>query len=198
MLSRPHDNYSDDDIRDVIVPAYFDQCAPVDIDAVLTIAQMIHETGNLTSFWSARGDEEEENKRRNSAGIGVTGAKRVVQPVNTANWAYNPQSKRWEAGCGFASWKDHSVPAHIGRLAAYAIPIGQETPQQQALINQALAVRPLPKACRGSAPTLKQLGRAHNPQSDKGCGWAGKDTGEGVAYGSKIAAIANAITRMPL
>lgn len=44
----------------------------------------------------------------------------------------------------------------------------------------------LPDALRGSAPTLRQLGRAHNPT---GQGWASP----GTDYGAKIAAIARRI-----
>jgi len=57
---------------------------------------------------------------------------------------------------------------------------------QQELIARALAYRPLPDQLRGSAPTLKQLGKAHNPA---GGGWASP----GTDYGAKVAAIARQI-----
>lgn len=166
ILSRPHTNYTDDDVRNTIVPAYYATCRGVGVDPVLAIAQMIHETGNLTSAKSRR-------PWRNPAGIGAT----------------NDGAQ----GVGFASWKDDAVPAQIGRLLAYALPAGTGTPQQLALIEKALTYRGLPAACRGSAPILRFLGSGPNPV--RGCGWAGKDDSEGMVYGAKIAEIANAIAR---
>jgi hypothetical protein len=63
----------------------------------------------------------------------------------------------------------------VGRLAAYAIPIGQGTNSQKALIAEALAVRPLPSAKHGSAQRLKGLAR----------NWA-----EDPRYAGKIAKVA--------
>jgi hypothetical protein len=183
MLSRPHDNYTDDDIIGIIVPAYFEVCVPVEIDPVVAIAQMLHETGNLTSFWSAR-------PQRNPAGIGVNGRKQLEQPADLTNWAFNTQRQQWEAGMSFASWKDDAVYAHVGRLAAYALGHGQGTPMQQALVAKAMGYRPLPDPLRGSAPTLKPLGKVHNPT---GQGWASP----GNDYGQRIAAIAGLIIRLP-
>lgn len=176
ILARPHGEYTVHDIEAVIVPTYWRLCAEVGIDPTLAVAQMIHETGNLTSFWAAR-------PQRNPAGIGVTGQRQATRPLNTDGWAFNTQRQQWEAGVSFATWEHDAIPAHVGRLLAYALPIGAENPVQRAAIERALRYRALPSRMRGSAPTLKQLGKAHNPM---GQGWASP----GVDYGAKIAAIA--------
>jgi hypothetical protein len=179
MASRPHGEYTDHDIANVIVPAYFAVCTRVGIDPVLAIAQMIHETDNLNSFWAAR-------PQRNPAGIGVNGQRQAERPANTTNWAFNTQRQVWETGLSFKTWQDDSIVAHVGRLAAYALAAGGDSPEQHELIGRALAYRPLPANMRGSAPTLKQLGKAHNPT---GQGWASP----GTDYGAKLAAIAQRI-----
>lgn len=189
ILARAHGEYTTHDIAGVIVPAYWAVCERAGIDPVLAVAQMIHETGNLTSFWSHR-------PRRNPAGIGVTG-RRVDQETYQKNperyppelWAYNRQRMMWEAGVSFPTWKDDAIPAHIGRLLLYALPAGAGTPAQQALIADALAWRPFPADFRGTAPTLKPLGKVHNPKGSRGAGWAHP----GDNYGAAIARIANAI-----
>jgi hypothetical protein len=179
MMSRPHGEYTEADIRDSIIPAYFAVCTSVGVDPVIAIAQMIHETDNLSSFWAAR-------PQRNPAGIGVNGRFQADRPADANGWALNTQRQRWEMGLSFASWKDQSVIAHVGRLLAYALPAGGGDPQQQALIARALGFRPLPDKLRGSAPTLKPLGKAHNPAGD---GWASP----GDRYGVSIADLAQRI-----
>ncbi|MCS6840419.1 MAG: glucosaminidase domain-containing protein [Roseiflexus sp.] len=179
ILARPHGEYTVHDIESIIVPTYWQLCVEVGIDPTLAVAQMIHETGNLTSFWAAR-------PQRNPAGIGVTGQRRTTPPPNKEGWAFNPQRQQWEAGVSFATWEHDAIPAHVGRLLAYALPIGAENPVQRAAIERALRYRALSPRMRGSAPILKQLGKAHNPT---GQGWASP----GVDYGAKIAAIATRI-----
>ena len=147
ILARPHGAYTDHDIANVIIPAYIAQCAAVGLDAAIVLAQLIHETGNLTSWWSQR-------PRRNPAGIGVTGAVWATQP-RTGAWV--KRGPLWVEGCSFATWEHDAIPAHIGRLLAYALPAGQGTPAQQQLIAQALAIRPLPAAFRGAATRLQGL-----------------------------------------
>ncbi len=179
ILARPSGEYTEKDIRAVIVPAYYWACGAVGIDPVLAIAQMIHETGNLASFWAAR-------PRRNPAGIGVTGQTSATELANPTNWIFDPSSNLWRFGVSFASWEQDSIPAHLGRLLAYALPHGSENPTQSATISRGLSYRPFPSNMHGSAPILKQLGKAHNPT---GQGWASP----GTNYGAKIAAIANRI-----
>ena len=65
LLGRPHGEYSDDQVRR-IAGHYVDICADAKLDPLVAVAQMVLETGNLTSFWS-------QTPRRNPAGIGVTG-----------------------------------------------------------------------------------------------------------------------------
>ncbi|MEN9937652.1 MAG: hypothetical protein RLZZ387_4231 [Chloroflexota bacterium] len=179
ILRRPHGEYTEDDIRTVIVPAYFSQCEAVGIQPVLAIAQMIHETGNLTSFWAAR-------PQRNPAGIGVNGQKQPTEPADKTNWAFNTQRGQWEYGVSFASWQNDAIPAHIGRLLAYFLPKGAESDVQRTAIERGLRYRALQDKMRGSARTLRQIGRAHNPT---GQGWASP----GTDYGARIAATASRI-----
>jgi hypothetical protein len=128
LLGRDHHDYTDRQVRK-IGNLYVDVATSVGIDPLVAVAQMVLETGNLTSFWS-------QPPRRNPAGIGVTGEKGV--------------------GLSFKSWRQ-AVRAHVGRLLAYAVPAGQETPAQRELVDMALDVRPLPDQKRGIAPTLQGL-----------------------------------------
>jgi hypothetical protein len=158
----------------------------------MAIAQAIHETSErdpatdkwrpLSSWWAQR-------PRRNPAGLGVTGQMRATQPVDVKAWQQDtrPQPPVWRAGLAFDSW-DISSRAHIGRLLAYSVPAGAETPAQIELINFALAFRPLPTNLRGTAPTAKMLGARFNPT---GRGWATP----GTNYGEKIAQVAQEITQ---
>ena len=114
-----------------IVRLYFTTATSMGLDPLIAVAQMELETGHLTSTAS-------QPPQRNPAGIGVTGA---------------PGS-----GLSFPSWTK-AVRAHVGRLAAYAVPMGKETPEQEALIAEALAVRPLDDKKRGSADRLQGLSK---------------------------------------
>ena len=195
LIGQPRRSYSDADIHETIIPAYWQTCLAGGIDPLLVLAQLIKETSErwpslqrspyapLCSFWSTR-------PQRNPAGIGVNGKFAAVKPANEKDWAYNPDRRRWEQGLSFASWKDDAIPAHVGRLLAYALPLGQGTPAQQTLIARALRYRALPDALRGSAPTLKPLGKVHNPM---GQGWASP----GDDYGASIAALATQIAALP-
>jgi hypothetical protein len=175
--------YTDQDIS-LIINHYWKHAVPVGLDPLLAVAQCIHETsfeGHPISSWWAR------RPRRNPAGIGVNGRTRTTPPPDPQNWAGDPPDNPtiWRAGLSFSSWEE-AVRAQVGRLLAYAIPAGQGTNAQKALIDFALSVRPLGSALRGSAPTLKPLGAKHNPT---GTGWATP----GAQYGARIAAIAKKI-----
>ncbi|MFM8994676.1 MAG: glucosaminidase domain-containing protein, partial [Bacteroidota bacterium] len=63
-----------------IVSAYERVGNSVGVDWLLAIAQMAHETGYLTSFWSAR-------PQRNPAGLGVDGSSTASDP-GVAGWVY--------------------------------------------------------------------------------------------------------------
>ena len=171
ILARPHGEYTEVDIAHTIVPAYFAVCASVGLDAAIVLAQLIHETGNLTSWWSQR-------QSRNPAGIGVTGAVWATQP-RTGAWV--KRGPLWVEGVAFPTWEQDAIPAHIGRLLAYALPAGQGTPAQQQLIAQALAIRPLPAAFRGAATRLQGLN--------------GRWAWPGLFYAQKLAALANTLVR---
>src|SRR5207244_11928999 len=111
MLAGQHGAYNETDILNSIVPAYFSVCASVGMEPVMLLAQMIHEPGCLTSWWSQR-------PRRNPAGFGVTGRTSPNKPT-TGAWALRDGT--WVEGVSFPSWKDDSIPAHAGRLLAYAL-----------------------------------------------------------------------------
>jgi hypothetical protein len=179
LLARPTGEYTPHDITQIIVPAYHRICGEVGVDPVLAVAQMVHETGNLTSFWAAR-------PQRNPAGIGVSGRRQRERPAQPRVWAFNRQTGWWLMGVSFATWQDDAIPAHVGRLLAYALPPGAGDAAQRHLMALALTYRALPDRVRGSAPTLKPLGRVHNPS---GLGWASP----GTQYGARIAIIANRI-----
>jgi hypothetical protein len=169
MLARQHGEYNQNDIVNSIVPAYFSVCASVGMEPVMLLAQMIHETGCLTSWWSQR-------PRRNPAGIGVTGRNGPDRPVVGA-WALRDGT--WAEGVSFPSWKDDSIPAHAGRLLAYALRDDQANHLQRALIARAMGYRPLPASFRGVAPTWRGLN--------------GRWAVPGTTYADKIAEIANGI-----
>lgn len=153
-----------------IVGHYWRVAVPVGIDPLVALAQCLHETDNLRSWWALR-------PRRNPAGIGVTGETRDDPPPDAA-WAFHEEEQIWRKGLSFETW-EHSARAHIGRLLAYAITDSAATPEQRALIDYALALRPLPEKYRGVAPTLEGLnGRWAFPGED---------------YADRMARYANAI-----
>jgi hypothetical protein len=143
----------------------------VGLDWFLALAQMAHETGHLTSWWSGR-------PRRNPAGIGVTGVTQAgsADIIPGAEWSWDDRSGLWRAGWSFPTWADHAAPAHIGRLLAYALRDEDATPAQRELIDYALSYRPLPEAYRGAAPTIAGLN--------------GKWAVPGVDYGQRIVDLA--------
>lgn len=169
VLERPHGEYTDDDIGNVIIPTYWTLCTSAGLDPVLAIAQLVHETGNLSSWWSAR-------PRRNPAGLGVTG-RRSDAPPTVGVWAL--RDGVWHEGLSFANWQAEAIPAHVGRLLAYALSDLQANDAQRSLIVRALGWRPLPASFRGVAPTLRGLN--------------GRWAVPGTTYANTIAKIARAI-----
>jgi hypothetical protein len=148
-----------------IVESYATHGETVGVDWFLALAQCAHETGSLSSWWCQR-------PRRNPAGIGVTGKllSGVPELPPGSGWAWD--GVQWREGLSFASWADESVPAHLGRLLAYALPEGTGTPEQQSMIDYALDWRALPAQYRGVAATISGLdGRWAYP---------------GVGYGARI------------
>jgi hypothetical protein len=181
----------------LIVNAYASIGTEAGVDWFLALAQMAHETGALTSWWCAR-------PRRNPAGLGVTGATRPGPadpkdrpgPAPGSAWIYDTDRNLWLEGLVFASWVEHAIPAHLGRLIAYArrdedLQPGPAWPEainrqrriQQRLADYALQLRPLPAHFRGVAPVVGELNAR----------WAYP----GPDYGTvKIPAMANAMRRM--
>lgn len=147
----PHGEYTTAEVN-VILGWYWERCATVGVDPCLAVAQMAHETNWLRSALSQRRDRH-GNNLRNPAGIGVTGA---ASPTPRPGYVWDADRNLYRACVGFAGWQIASVPAHVGRLLAYALKEGTETPAQQALVEIALAARPL--ARRGHATTLHGLG----------------------------------------
>ena len=170
IAARPNGQYVPIDIL-TIVRGYADTCAAAGVDPYLVLAQLLHETAWLDSWWSQR-------PRRNPAGIGVTGRHwRGMPPVRSISVA--ERDGIWYEGVSFASWTAHAIPAHVGRLLAYALPPNAGTAVQQRLVRVALVVRPLPASHRGAAPTLRGLG--------------GRWAVPGQGYADKIADIANTL-----
>jgi len=128
LLAREHGEYTEEDVR-AIVGRYWETAPAVGLDPLVVVAQMVLETGGLTSFWSQR-------PRRNPARIGVTGEPGV--------------------GLSFPDWAT-AVRAHAGRLLAYALPRDRGNARQRAIIEEALAFRPLPDHFLGAAPTIRGL-----------------------------------------
>ncbi len=153
----------------VIANAYRAVGESVGIDWFLAIAQMCHETGSLTSFWSSR-------PQRNPAGIGVTGEFSETPPDDPVGWAFNTRRMRWEKGLSFPSWAEHSVPAQLGRLLAYALTDAEASPAQRDLIHFAMQYRRLGPDRRGSARSWYALN--------------GRWAVPGVGYGARIIELA--------
>lgn len=137
-----------------ILNAYQGTCITVGASLGVAVAQLCHETGFLTSFWSKR-------PQRNPAGIGVSGqafATEAQAKVLKQPYAYHAgEVKPWVLGNSFANWAPGAVDAHVGRLLAYAIPVNDGNANQKRLIAIALKARPLPIRYRGIAPTIDGL-----------------------------------------
>lgn len=131
FLHRDTGEYLNNEVQ-WIVFEYFAVCKQAKLDPLLVLSQMSLETAHLSSAWAAR-------PKCNPAGIGVTGTP--------------------GAGVVFKSWHA-AVPAHVGRLTAYAVKKEALTPVQANLVSEALAWRPLPDTKRGSAPTLRGLAQS--------------------------------------
>lgn len=146
ILRRNHGEYTQWDIQHKILYVYFHYSAS--IDPVMLVAQMIHETGNLTSWWSAR-------PRRNPAGIGVTGriASRHINPAG--KWAIHPDGYKHE-GNSYLDWTN-GIWCHIGRVLCYRFKRSGGTAQQRWLMDEAHRDRPFPLAFQGRHHTWEDL-----------------------------------------
>lgn len=153
---------------------------------------------SLGSWWAAR-------PRRNGCGYGVTGQSTPARDrhgrpipiprtwssgrtINPGVVAWSRLGDTWWEGVSFESWARGSIPAQVSRMLIYARRYVDLTPEQRKGVDHALYIRPLDPIRHGSAPTLRQLGAAHNPT---GQAWASP----GHTYGQSLADIANAIVR---
>jgi hypothetical protein len=161
-------SYTPEDIT-AIVAEYVELGDAAGMDWFLAMAQLALETASLASWWS-------QPPRRNPAGIGVTGRVQSGTPdaPPSAGWTWD--GAQWREGLSFATWKNDAVPAHLGRLLAYALTDAQANQTQRALIARALSYRPLVDSYRGVAPTLSGLN--------------GRWAVPGTYYGQSIAALA--------
>jgi hypothetical protein len=171
-------------ILDEIVPTYIRVCRTAGGDVFVALAQLLHETGNLTSALSQRRDKDGRSLR-NPAGIGVTGE---IALAAAPGFVWDADRSQYRRCVGFASWVSEAIPAHVGRLVAWCLAPAARTPAQAALVQQALGFRPLAVELQGSAPILYQLGAARNPL---GQGWASP----GDRYGEGLAAIAEELRK---
>lgn len=145
---------------------YKEQGEAVGVNWLFAIAQCLHETAWISSWWSDR-------PRRNPAGIGVTGSSKTATPTS-GKWAY--KNGIWLEGVSFTSWKEESIPAHLGRMLAYALTDAQADENQLSYITTALSYRTLPLKYRGSVQKLSDFN--------------GKWAYPGTTYGQKIAQLA--------
>jgi hypothetical protein len=169
-MARNPQGYTEYDVR--LISGYYWNIAPaVGIDPLIAWAQMLHETGNLTSWWCQR-------PRRNPAGIGVTGETSRARLAPAADWVKDERSGLWKRGYAFAEWS-LSVRAHLGHLIGYALKDEQMTPTQRGITKYDPRFGALPASYRGVAPTLSGLN--------------GRWAVPGTTYGASIAKIAEAI-----
>jgi hypothetical protein len=155
----------------IIAHAYWSEAALVGINPVMVFAQMLHETGYLTSWWSMR-------PRRNPAGIGVTGETSRTKIKPGGDWQMDDRSKLWKKGCAFANWQD-AVDAHLGHLILYAVVPSERTDAQKKMVTRDPRAPIFPIQYRGIAPTWIELN--------------GRYAVPGTTYAQKIFEIANAI-----
>jgi hypothetical protein len=137
----------------LIARYYWAFASSVGVDPLLAFAQMCHETGNLTSWWSLR-------ERRNPCGLGVTGEtsrSRTKPPVGPGvDWQYDSASLLWKKGFGFRDWQI-AAKAHLGHLLVYAVAPGVQTPNQRAMVAFDPRAVAMPLSYKGVAKTWNDL-----------------------------------------
>ena len=138
--------YTRDDVAKIVY-LYQQHGAETGIDWIFALAQMAHETGWLSSWWS-------QPPRHNPAGIGVTGQKVYKAPTGADASVYVQRGAYWSRGLSFTDW-DHAVRQHLGRLLCYAFASNSEMTPKQLEYAQACADNTRLKFVRGTA---KQIG----------------------------------------
>jgi hypothetical protein len=173
LASLPAQQYTRTDLT-TIVTTYKQFGEETGIDWVAALAQNLHETDNLRSWWSQR-------PRRNPAGLRVTGERRQSPPDGDVQWSFNDGTQQWHRGMSFPSWND-SIKAHVAYLLSYACTNDQLTPAQRDFIMSTSVSFVLSRSVnRGVAPTLHGLN--------------GKWAVPGTTYATRIAAMANTLVR---
>ncbi len=146
IKTRDHGEYTDIDLL-VILASYYTYAQQVGIDAGIVISQMLLETGNLTSWWSAR-------PRRNPCGYGVTGEQLTHAPLDS-NWQIR-RPGLWVRGYAFSSW-DNAAKTHIAHLLCYALKDQQMNSIQRNFSESSPRKNLLPLSYRGCARTVFDL-----------------------------------------
>lgn len=173
LANLPAQHYTREDLT-IIVGAYKRLGEETGVDWIAALAQNLHETDNMRSWWSQR-------PRRNPAGLRVTGERRHAPPKDDPNWSFNDGTQQWHKGMIFASWED-SVKAHIAYLLSYACTNDQLTPLQKDFILSSNVAFVFSRSVnRGVAPTLKGLN--------------GRWAVPGTTYATRIAAMANTLVK---
>lgn len=170
ILARNHGEYTHWDIQNVILYTYFNYNEG--IDPVMLVAQMIHETGNMTSWWSAR-------PRRNPAGIGVTGRAVPLNSAPAGHWAEHPDGTLHE-GNSFCDWMN-GIWSQVGRVLCYRFTQSGGNAKQRFLMDMTNRDRPFPNQFRGKFNNWEDLN--------------GRWAVPGTSYAQSIIRIAEAIRR---
>lgn len=176
-LRKTDPSYSAADHK-IIATYYYNYGEAVGINPLMAFAQMIHETGGLTSWWSLR-------PRRNPAGIGVTGEtsrSRIRPPSGPGlDWQADDISKLWKKGFAFTDWQ-LAVKAHLGHLIVYAVNPGMQSPTQRAMVAFDPRAVVMPLAYKGTSRVWNDL--------------EGKWAVPGNNYSNAIANIASGILKV--
>lgn len=174
IVKRQPIGYSAYDVG-VIVGHYIEVGKGAQIDPLFAIAQMIHETGAITSWWSRR-------PRRNPAGIGVTGRTKAGKADDARpgdDWIWNSERKLWVQGYTFEDWRKAAL-AHYGHLLAYMLTDKQlDSDPRRSIVACDPRASAIPKKNRGVVASLRGLNGT----------WAVP----GKTYADRIVAVANAI-----
>jgi len=96
-----------------IIEIYYSKEVQWGIRADVLVAQMLHETGYLTSWWCGP-------TRNNMAGIGVTGESQHANP-NLTGWVFKSEDGTWRKGYTFVDpWA--GIEAHYAHMSGYLWP----------------------------------------------------------------------------
>lgn len=168
IVKRDNGEYTDYDVS-VICNHYWRIASSVGLNPVLMIAQCLHETAALSSWWAAR-------PRRNPAGIGVTGVTQPHEPTDKSLWAWNEKTGLWHKGLSFPTW-EQGITVHCAHLLCYVLADKEMTCEQLAFSEKSPRKKALPASYRGAAKQLNGLN--------------GKWAVPGRTYAAQIAKLSN-------